>query len=65
MYVALSRIRNLQELFLTSIICKEAIKASAEASIEFDRLFNTAAVFISAAVAPSYNSRFFTLIQNH
>ena len=54
MYVALSRIRNLRELFLTSIICKEAIKASAEAFIEFHRLLNTAAVFISAAVvAPS------------
>ena len=31
MYVALSRIRNLQGLFLTGMFCKEAIKVSAEA----------------------------------
>ena len=65
MYVALSRIRNLQGLFLTSIFCKEAIKASAEASKEYDRLLNTA-VFISALVAPSYNSLFsHKLTQDH
>ena len=65
MYVALSRIRNLQGLFLTCIFCKEAIKASAEASKEYDRLLNTA-VFISALVAPSYNSLFsHKLTQDH
>ena len=65
MYVALSRIRNLQGLFLKSIFCKEAIKASAEASKEYDQLLNTA-VFISALVAPSYNSLFsHKLTQDH
>ena len=50
---------------MTSIFCKEAIKASAEASKEYDRLLNTA-VFISALVAPSYNSLFsHKLTQDH
>ena len=62
MYVALSKIRNLQGLFLTGIISKEATKASTEASKEYDRLLNTAA-FISASVVDcSYNSLFFRLI---
>ena len=38
MHVALIRIRNLQRLFLTGIFCKEVIKASADASKEFDKL---------------------------
>ena len=62
MYIALSRIRNLQQLFLTGIFCKEAIKSSAEASKEYDRLLNTGAFILAPVVAPSYNSLFFTLI---
>ena len=64
MYVALNRIRNLQGLFLTGTFCKEAIKASEEASKEYNRLFNTAAFISASAVAPSsfYNLLFFTLI---
>ena len=58
MYVALSRIRNLQELLLTGIFCKEAIKVSAETSKEHDRLRNTAAFISAPVVAPCYNSRF-------
>ena len=61
-YVALSRIRNLQRLFLTGIFCKEAIKSSAEASKEYDGLLNTGAFILAPLVAPSYNSLFFTLL---
>ena len=62
MYVALSKIRNFQGLFLTGIFCKEAIKASAEASKEYERLLNTASFISAPVVVPSYNSLFFTLI---
>ena len=62
MYVVLNRIRNLQGLFLTGIFFKEAIKASTEASKEYDRLLNTAAFISAPVVVPSYNSLFFTLI---
>ena len=58
MYVALSRIRNLQESFLTCIFCKEAIKVSAETSREHDRPRNTAAFISAPVVAPCYNSLF-------
>ena len=62
MYVALSKIRNLQGLFLTGIFCKEAIKASAEAFKEYERLLNTASFISAPVVVPSYNWLFFTLI---
>ena len=62
MYVALNRIRNSQGMFLTGMFCKEAIKASTEASKEYDRLLNTAAFISAPVVVPSYNSLFFTLI---
>ena len=66
MYVSLSRIKNLQGLFFTDIFCKEAIKASAEASKEYYRLLNSAAFHFSASSFLSYNSLFFTLItQDH
>ena len=62
MYVALSKIRNLQGLFLTGIFCKEAMKASAEASKEYERLLNTVSFISAPVVVPSYNWLFFTLI---
>ena len=47
---------------MADIFCKEAIKASAEASKEYDQLLNTAAFTSALTVAPSYNSLFFTSI---
>ena len=58
MYAALSKMGNLQGLFLTGIFCKVAIKASAETSQEYDQLLNVAASISAPVVAPSYNSLF-------
>ena len=53
MYAALSKMGNLQGLFLTGIFCKVA-----ETSQEYDQLLNVAASIPAPVVAPSYNSLF-------
>ena len=49
MYVALSRVTNIQGLFLTGSFKQDAIKANETASQEYDRLLDEA-LFIPSVV---------------
>ena len=42
MYVALSRVINIQDLFLTGSFKQDAVKANESATLEYDRLHNEA-----------------------